>query len=653
MFGTLLGTRLLRGLHAQVILAVVMAVVSVGLSQPSSAAATEQGTITVTSAAGDPWTDASGGSGTAALTYGHGGCVSLDANSNCTDGSWDTIEGAPYIWKTQLVSADEARNGESGVVFSKEFSLPATATDITAKIQINADDYYELYLNGVLVGKNGTHWNIETYTIHPVPGANTIKVSVGNRSGCADAGCNPAGLTYKAVITCTSCDEYLEPPDRTWSSPQTCLPHGTQLPSPVILPAIDVRVKLDKPIGISYGQLPLTFTSVRPRHQNSLCSLVSNAGALPVILRVHDPIFGREIARRQIASSVTTATLDFFYTGIVEEPQCDFSLLKRLSREISFSTIPLPDSVHDCYLNGPSTALDSITARWHIPGFAEYVPNANGVRLYTTQPLTYYVDLDSLLGPGYTDDLGSVVQKLESYIHRKLVANLPAVDKIGIVQDPPAHVLVTDPLGRQVGWSPQGAVDFPGSGYLEVGDRSLAWILDPVAGPYTVDAIAPPGQSYSLEVATIDLLGRGDDPSITSAVTTGTVPKSGVSRHTYAMGFWEFPWSGVLKPINPNGTSVFRRGESIPVKFQLTGASNGITNGLFKLYRVKLTNGTAGTEVAASSTSRANVGNTFRYDPTLGQYIFNLSTTGLDVGTYQLRIDLGDGVTHTVSISLR
>ncbi len=48
MFGPIFGTRLLRGLHAQVILAVVMAVVSVGLSQPSSAAATEQGTITST-----------------------------------------------------------------------------------------------------------------------------------------------------------------------------------------------------------------------------------------------------------------------------------------------------------------------------------------------------------------------------------------------------------------------------------------------------------------------------------------------------------------------------------------------------------------------------------------------------------------------------
>ncbi len=48
MFGPIFGTRLLRGLHAQVILAVVMAVVSVGMSQPSSAAATEQGTITST-----------------------------------------------------------------------------------------------------------------------------------------------------------------------------------------------------------------------------------------------------------------------------------------------------------------------------------------------------------------------------------------------------------------------------------------------------------------------------------------------------------------------------------------------------------------------------------------------------------------------------
>lgn len=57
--------------------------------------------------------------------------------------------------------------------------------------------------------------------------------------------------------------------------------------------------------------------------------------------------------------------------------------------------------------------------------------------------------------------------------------------------------------------------------------------------------------------------------------------------------------------------------------------------------------------VAATSTSAANKGNLFRYDATERQYISNLNTKLMQVGTYQLSIDLGDGVPRTVLATLR
>jgi hypothetical protein len=52
-------------------------------------------------------------------------------------------------------------------------------------------------------------------------------------------------------------------------------------------------------------------------------------------------------------------------------------------------------------------------------------------------------------------------------------------------------------------------------------------------------------------------------------------------------------------------------------------------------------------------TTRSTAAATFRYDATSGQYVFNWSTKGLTAGTYQLRIDLADGASRTVRISLR
>ena len=112
-------------------------------------------------------------------------------------------------------------------------------------------------------------------------------------------------------------------------------------------------------------------------------------------------------------------------------------------------------------------------------------------------------------------------------------------------------------------------------------------------------------------------------------------------------------WSNVLQPVNADGSSIFKLGSTVPVKFQLTGASAGIKDLSARLYLQRVGAGATGTVLEAISTSNATTGNLFRYDATAGQYIFNLDTKTLSAGTYQLRIDLGDGVSRTVNISLR
>jgi hypothetical protein len=114
-----------------------------------------------------------------------------------------------------------------------------------------------------------------------------------------------------------------------------------------------------------------------------------------------------------------------------------------------------------------------------------------------------------------------------------------------------------------------------------------------------------------------------------------------------------FSFSGVAQPINPDGSSIFKLGSVVPIRFALTGGSAGVTDLVARLYVAQISDNVVGTESEATTNVQASSGNQFRYDATSGQYIFNWSTKGLTSGTYQLRIDLGDGAQHVVIVSLR
>jgi hypothetical protein len=133
--------------------------------------------------------------------------------------------------------------------------------------------------------------------------------------------------------------------------------------------------------------------------------------------------------------------------------------------------------------------------------------------------------------------------------------------------------------------------------------------------------------------------------------TTVTCTSTDASGNTSTKSFTvtvTYSWSGVLAPVTSGGS--YHQGRTLPVQFTLTVASTPVTNAVVKLYLAKRSGGTVGAEFAATSTSGAVGDNSFRFDGT--GYIFNLATKGLSAGTYQLRIDLGDGVNHTTDIKL-
>jgi hypothetical protein len=192
-------------------------------------------------------------------------------------------------------------------------------------------------------------------------------------------------------------------------------------------------------VTLHYDKLALQFT-LAPKRVYSLCTLVSQRAALPVIADVRA---GRGAGlidtSQQVAASVTTATLDIIPTR-TDVRRCDFSLMRSLTRpELGDPAKPLPSGTNECYLNEPgSSAINGLTARWSIPGFEEYTPDERGAQVYKTRALTYYTDLNSLLATKDVSLIDSiVVDCLENYIHQTIIKNLPAITPIGL-----AHVVL-------------------------------------------------------------------------------------------------------------------------------------------------------------------------------------------------------------------
>lgn len=112
--------------------------------------------------------------------------------------------------------------------------------------------------------------------------------------------------------------------------------------------------------------------------------------------------------------------------------------------------------------------------------------------------------------------------------------------------------------------------------------------------------------------------------------------------------------SGFLSPIKADGSGVYNQGRTLPVKCTLRDANgNTIPSVLAQLYVAKINESVLGNDEIPLSTSAADVGNQFRYDPNGQQYIFNLSTDTMSPGTWQLKAVLDSGQVVVTIVSIR
>jgi hypothetical protein len=139
----------------------------------------------------------------------------------------------------------------------------------------------------------------------------------------------------------------------------------------------------------------------------------------------------------------------------------------------------------------------------------------------------------------------------------------------------------------------------------------------------------------------------GQIHTFTVRVTDNGAPNlSDEEQITVGVGY---TWTNLLAPIHDGG--VYKAGRVLPIKFQLTGASAGITDAVIRLLIYKVSDNVVGDALDVQSSSAATTGNLFRFEN--GEYVFNLSTAGLTPGTYQLQVDMGDGVLRAINISLK
>jgi hypothetical protein len=196
--------------------------------------------------------------------------------------------------------------------------------------------------------------------------------------------------------------------------------------------------------------------------------------------------------------------------------------------------------------------------------------------------------------------------------------------------------------------APTITVSTPGAGQVFVlGQSAYAGYscADETGGSGLTTCAGPAASGSALDTSSVG----AKTYTVNASDNAGNIATKTVS-YTVAYRF-----GGVLQPINADGSSIFKAGSTVPVKFQVFDSSGApVAAANATLTYAKISNSVIGSDVEAVSTAAATTGNAFRYDTTGRQYIFNLSTKGLAQGSYRLTIhSLNDSQDYSVVISLK
>lgn len=114
----------------------------------------------------------------------------------------------------------------------------------------------------------------------------------------------------------------------------------------------------------------------------------------------------------------------------------------------------------------------------------------------------------------------------------------------------------------------------------------------------------------------------------------------------------QYNYSGVLSPLSNKEVNTINANRTVPVKFQLKDANGAyVTNVQAAIYITSDTTDNKSLQfVPLLADPKKKDSNTFRYDSKDNQYIFNLNMKDYKSGTYQIKIDLGDGTINIITI---
>jgi hypothetical protein len=103
--------------------------------------------------------------------------------------------------------------------------------------------------------------------------------------------------------------------------------------------------------------------------------------------------------------------------------------------------------------------------------------------------------------------------------------------------------------------------------------------------------------------------------------------------------------TGILQPINPDNSSVFKRGQAVPVKFRLVGDEfSGFATGSWDLKRILVSCSTLADLTVVENVSSVTPSSSFRYDSSADQYIYNADFRSVDAGTcWRIKVTRDDG----------
>lgn len=186
------------------------------------------------------------------------------------------------------------------------------------------------------------------------------------------------------------------------------------------------------------------------------------------------------------------------------------------------------------------------------------------------------------------------------------------------------------------------AVSFSASGSCSVSGNTVHITG---VGPCTVKASQAGFDGYGIATSAQKPWYPAADVSQTFAVLYATGDCLGSPGHQ------------TLQPINADGSSSFKQGSTIPLKFRVcdvNGVSIGASGAVATPNAPQLYQTTSGAPSVNEDAVSTTPDTAFRWSPTDQQWIFNLGTKNLAGGkTYFYRINLNDGTAIEFSFALR